>query len=63
MCKKDNPNNKRLLATSVLQDCGVSDKFKILAYLCGQCITEVKGLFSPQPRKAPNVVRNTIAKR
>ena len=56
MCKKENPNNKRLLATSVLQDCGVSDKFKILAYLCGQCITEVKGLFSPQPRKAPNVV-------
>ena len=24
MCKKENPNNKRLLATSVLQDCGFS---------------------------------------
>ena len=29
MCKKENPNNKRLLATAVWQNGGFSAKFKV----------------------------------
>ena len=34
---------------------------KGFSYPCGQCLTESKDFFSPQPRKAPNVVQQLMS--